>query len=161
MKFICWVLVAICLFGGTAASAQQGSEGDEALVRALINREIDGWAKFDAKQVASCYTADTVWQNPFGVRIHGNAQLEKFLTNLFQRPGYRSAEDTTAAKILDVRREGSDVWTVWTDESSKGQIDDATGKPMAPRHSFYMEVVVRTPQGYRIADSMIMDIKTP
>jgi ketosteroid isomerase-like protein len=158
MQRVAYLLVAffLCM---QPAFAQQGSEADESLVRALIAKEMDGWAKFDARTVASCYSADSIWQNPFGVRLHGDAELERFLKNLFQRPGYRSATDTSAPKIIDIRHEGGDVWVVWSDEASKGQIDDRTGKPMAPRHSYYMEVVVKTPAGFRIKESIIMDSK--
>jgi len=159
MKLAACILLGVLLLVLPSASAQKSS--DEALVRALINHELDGWAKFDAKRVSSCFTADAIWQNPFGVRLHGSAELEHFLNNLFQRPGYRSATDSSAPKIMDVRHEGGDVWVVWSDESSKGQIDDATGNPMAPRHSYYMEVVVKTPAGFRISESMIMDEKQP
>ena len=72
---------------------------DETAVRAAAQHETEGWTKFDAAQIASCYTVDTTWQNPFGVRIHSRATLEKFLTNLFARPGYRSAKDTAPARI--------------------------------------------------------------
>jgi len=161
MKLAAWIFFGVVLVVFPSAFGQQPGQADEAPVRALIDRELEGWAKFDAKQVASCFTADAIWQNPFGVRLHGSAQLERFLSNLFQRPGYRSATDTSAPQILDLRRESSDVWVVWSDEASKGQIDDATGKPMEPRHSYYMEVVVKTPAGFKISESMIMDIKQP
>ena len=67
-----------------SASAQQSD--DEASIRAVLAQETEGWDKFDAKEVASTFTTDAVWQNPFGVRIHGNAELEKFLTDLMARP---------------------------------------------------------------------------
>jgi hypothetical protein len=46
---------------------------------------------------------------------------------------------------------------VWSDESSQGQIDDATGKPMQPRHSYYLEVLVKRNGVWKITDSIIMD----
>lgn len=51
-------------------------------VRAVVAREIDAWSKFDAKAVVSLYTSDAIWQNPFGVRLHGTAELAKFLNQL-------------------------------------------------------------------------------
>jgi uncharacterized protein (TIGR02246 family) len=141
-----------------AASAQTASVADEeTAVRAAALRELDGWTKFDPAQVASCYTVDATWQNPFGVRLHSRASLEKFLTNLFQRPGYRSAEDTTAPHITEVRILSSTSAVVWSEEKSEGQIDDATGKPMKPRYSHYLEVLVKTDGGWLISDSIIMD----
>jgi uncharacterized protein (TIGR02246 family) len=139
--------------------AQQPNE--EAAVRAVIAHELEGWAKFDAHMVAENYTDDTHWLNPFAVELHGRAQLEKFLTNLFAGPGYRAAKDTITPRITAIRFESPDVATVWSDESSKGQIDDATGKPMAPRHSWYLEVLVKRNGMWKIRESIISDEKTP
>src|SRR5271163_3533380 len=68
--------------------------GDEAEIRAVLARETDGWNQFDAKKVASTFTQDAIWQNPFGVRLHGAAEIEAFLTGLMARPGYRAGKDT-------------------------------------------------------------------
>jgi uncharacterized protein (TIGR02246 family) len=139
----------------------QARASDESDVRAVVAREIEGWSKYDAREVASVFTRDAIWQNPFGVRLHGSAQLEKFLTDLFQRPGYRSAKDTSAPKILDLRFPSANVAIVWSDESSVGQIDDASGKPMVPRHSYYLEVLVKKDGSWKISDSIIMDLLAP
>ncbi len=157
MKLSALLLLSLCLT--SPLSAQQPRA--EAEVRAVVTHEIEGWAKFDAKQVASCYSEDAAWQNPFGVRLHGRAQLERFLTSLFNRPGYRAATDTAPAKILEIRMESPTVATAWTDESSKGQIDDRTRRPMAPRHSWYMEVLVKKDGVWKITESLISDEKTP
>jgi uncharacterized protein (TIGR02246 family) len=152
----CAVLAAmglmICAPGGMRA---QGD--DEAAVRAVAAHETAAWEKFDPKEIASLYTSDAIWQNPFGVRLHGSAELEKFLTRLFARPGYRAAKDTDAAKITDVRFPSSTVAVVWSEESSQGQIDDETGKPMLPRHSHYLEVMVKKGGVWKISECMIMD----
>ena len=139
----------------TAPSAPRSR--DEAAVRALVLKELNGWAKFDPVQVGSCFTVNTTWQNPFGVRIHSRAELEEFLTDLFQRPGYRSAKDTTAPHITDVHILSDTSAAVWSEEKSAGQIDDATGKPMAPRYSHYLEVLVKKNGAWLISDSIIMD----
>jgi uncharacterized protein (TIGR02246 family) len=156
MKLKLASVLACFALGLGSAYAQQTPEQQ---VRAVIQQEINAWAKYDAKAVASVYTEDAIWQNPFGVRLHGSAQLERFLTNLFSSPAYRSATDTSDPKIIDVRFPSQDVAVVWSDESSKGQIDDQTGKAMAPRHSFYMEVLVRKAGVWKVSDSIIMDQK--
>lgn len=144
-----------------AASAQSAPVpapvGDEAAITAVFLREVDGWAKFDPAEVASCFTADTTWQNPFGVRIHSRAVLEKFLKNLFQRPGYRSAKETAPPRITDIHFLSPTSAAVWSEEKSEGQIDDATGKPMKPRYSHYLEVLTKKDGAWLISDSMIMD----
>ena len=148
-------LALLLLSCAAVMSAAQSTE--EAKVRAVVEHENAGWSAFDAKQVASVFTADAIWQNPFGVRLHGSAELEKFLKNLFARPGYRSAKDTSPPKITDVKLLSPTAAVVWSEESSEGQIDDATGKPMLPRHSHYLEVLVKTDAGWKISQSMIMD----
>ena len=149
--------VAILLF--IRANAQAVGS-DEDAVRAAIAKEIAAWNNYDPHQIASLYTSDATWQNPFGVRLHSSAELEKFLTKLFQSPGYRAAKDTEQAKIIDLHFPSPTVAVVWSDESSKGQIDDATGRPMHPRHSYYLEVLVKRDEGWKISECMIMDLIT-
>ena len=140
-----------------AAGAARAQNSDEAAVRAVAARETAAWLKYDPKQIASLYTADAIWQNPFGVRLHGSAELEKFLTRLFARPGYRAGKDTEQAKILDVRFPSPTVAVVWSDESSQGQIDDDTGKPMHPRHTWYMQVMVKKDGVWKISENLIAE----
>ena len=148
-------LLALPLYLAFMSQARASDEGD---IRAVVAREIEGWSKYDAREVASLFTSDAIWQNPFGVRLHGSAQLEKFLKRLFERPGYRSAKETSAPKILDLRFPSANVAIVWSDESSAGQIDDATGKPMLPRHSYYLEVLAKQDGAWKISDCIIMDL---
>jgi len=156
MKYplFCAAIVAISL----PAYAVPAHADGQAEIRAVMNRVEDGYDKYDAKQVASAYTADAIWQNPFGVRLHGRDQIEKFLTRLFQRPGYRSGKNTDKL-TMEIRFATPDVAVAWSEESSAGQIDDSTGKPIGPRKSHYMEVLVRKPGGWFITDDMIMDEK--
>jgi uncharacterized protein (TIGR02246 family) len=130
---------------------------DENSVRAVVNGEAAAWAKFDSKAVASFYAPDATWQNPFGVRFHNTKDLERFLTNLFQRPGYRSQKEVEMPKITDIHFPSPTVAVVWSEEKSEGQIDDETGKPMLPRHSHYLEVLAKRDNGWKITECIIMD----
>ncbi len=130
----------------------------QADVRAVVQRVEDGYNAYDAKQVASAYTPDALWQNPFGVRLHGNGEIEKFLIRLFNRPGYRSGKNTSKLSV-EIHFVSPTVAVAWSEESSAGQIDDSTGKPIGPRKTHYMEVLVRKPAGWFITDDMIMDEK--
>jgi uncharacterized protein (TIGR02246 family) len=129
----------------------------EDSVRAAVNGEAAAWTKFDAKAVVSYYAPDATWQNPFGVRIHNSKDLERFLNSLFQRPGYRAQEGVALPKITDVHFPSPTVAVVWSEEQTQGQIDDDTGKPMLPRHSYYLEVLVKTDRGWKITECLIMD----
>jgi uncharacterized protein (TIGR02246 family) len=142
-----------------ASHAQQPT--DDAAVRAVLAQEADGWSQFDAKKVTSVFTADATWQNPFGVRLHGTIELEKFLTGLMSRPGFRAGKDTAAAKVLEVRFTSPTTATVWSDERIVGLVNDNSGKPMDPRHSYYLDVLVKKDGVWKITDELIMDIVHP
>jgi len=159
LRLACAIPALLLLAVTLSAPAQSNPE--EPAVRAAIARETAAWTRFDPHAVALLYTDDAIWQNPFGVRIHGPVQLERFLTNLFNRPGYRSAKDTSPAKIIDLRFPSPTVAIVWSKESSEGQVDDSTGKPMAPRQSHYMEVLVKRDGQWKISDCLIMDVIPP
>ena len=151
-------LSALLMAGVLLGTWSEARANDETDVRAVVAQETAAWSRYDAAGVAALYTVDDIWQNPFGVRLHGRAELQRFLTNLFQRPGYRAAKDTSGAKIMDLSFAAKDVAVVWSDESSAGQVDDATGKAMKPRHSIYLEVLVRQAGTWRISECLIMDV---
>jgi uncharacterized protein (TIGR02246 family) len=154
-------VVLLAVSSGLGLKAQTSLKAEDA-VRRVVAQETAAWAGYDAKGVASLYTTDAIWQNPFGVRLHGSAELEKFLDSLFQRPGYRSAKDTVAPKIADLRFPSPNVAIVWSEETSDGQVDDASGKKMLPRHSYYLEVLVNRDGVWKISDCIIMDeLKLP
>lgn len=145
-----------------SARAQQSSNvqqsSDEAAIRAVLARETEGWDKFDAKEVASTFTEDAIWQNPFGVRLHGNKEIEHFLTGLMSRPGYRAGKDTSPTTILDLRLTSPTTAAVWSDERIEGLVNDVSGSPMQPRHSYYLKVLVKKDGVWKISDALIMDI---
>jgi uncharacterized protein (TIGR02246 family) len=154
------VLTAVVLvFAFQNAHAQQST--DEAAIRAVLARETEGWDKFDPKEVVSTYTDDVIWQNPFGVRIHGTAEMEKFLADLLARPGYRAGKSTSPAKILDLRLTSPTTAVVWSDERIEGLVNDFSGHPMEPRHSYYLRVLVKKDGVWKISDFLVMDIVHP
>ena len=153
------ILLAALLLALPQAHPQQPT--DEAAIRAVLAREAEGWDKFDPKEVVSTYTDDVIWQNPFGVRIHGIADMEKFLTNLLARPGFRAGKSTVPTKILDLRLTSPTTAAVWSDEKIDGLVNDFSGNPMQPRHSYYLKVLVKKDGAWKISDALIMDIVHP
>lgn len=150
------VILAVAL---QTARAQQST--DEAAIRAVLARETEGWDKFDPKEVVSTYTEDAIWQNPFGVRIHGTAEMEKFLTVLLARPGFRAGKSTSPTKILELRLTSPTTAAVWSDERIEGLVNDLSGNPMQPRHSYYLKVLIKKDGVWKISDALIMDIVHP
>jgi ketosteroid isomerase-like protein len=130
---------------------------DLADVRTVLQTEIHLFAVYDASLCSSVYAPDVIWQNPFGVRLRSEAEVERFLTRLFQRPGYRSGKDTSAPVLTDVRLTGPESAVAWSEETSEGQIED--GKPLGLRKSHYLEVLRKRGGVWRVTDELIMDEK--
>jgi hypothetical protein len=122
------IVLSVAIFALVLQSAHAQQPTDDAAIRAVLARETEGWDKFDPKQVASTFTEDAIWQNPFGVRLHGSAEVEKFLTDLMARPGFRAGKSTSPTTILDLRlphplpqpfgaMSASKVWSMTTVET--------------------------------------------
>jgi len=155
------ILLSVAIFVLALQTALSQQATDEAAIRAVLARETEGWDKFDPKEVASTFTEDAIWQNPFGVRLHGSAEIEKFLTDLLARPGFRAGKSTSPTKILDLRLTSPTTAAVWSDERIEGLVNDYSGNPMQPRHSYYLKVLVKDKGVWKITDAMIMDIIHP
>ena len=155
------IVLSVAILALAPPTARTQKSTDEAAIRAVLARETEGWDKFDPKEVVSTYTDDVIWQNPFGVRIHGIADMEKFLTDLLARPGYRAGKSTTPAKILDLRLTSPTTAAVWSDERIEGLVNDFSGHPMEPRHSYYLRVLVKKDGVWKISDFLVMDIVHP
>jgi uncharacterized protein (TIGR02246 family) len=160
MRLFFALSVALLFLPPLCALGQQPSS-EEAAIRSVLARETDGWNTFNATEVASTYTEDVIWQNPFGVRLHGRKEVETFLTDLLARPGYRAGTSTTPIKILDLRLTSPTTAAVWSDERIDGLINDNSGNPMQPRHSYYLKVLIKKGGVWKISDFLVMDIVHP
>lgn len=150
------ILIAVLLLALPGAQAQKAK--DEAAIRAVLAQETEGWNKFDPEEVASTFTPDAIWQNPFGVRLHGRTEIKAFLTGLMSRPGFRAGQSTVPTTILDLRLTSPTTAAVWSDEKIEGLVNDISGKSMQPRHSYYLKVMVKDQGVWKISDALIMDI---
>lgn len=150
MKAVTLLVGLATVIVGSAARAD-----DIGDVRAVLNAEIAMFADYDAKRVPAIFAPDVVWQNPFGVRIRSSAELEQFLTKLFQRPGYRSGKDISSPVVTDLKLLSPRDAVAWSEEDSQGQIED--GKPLGLRKSHYLEVLKKRSGAWRVTDEMIMD----
>ncbi len=131
---------------------------DKTEVLTVLNKEELGYSSYDAKMVANLFSADADWWNPFGVHLVGRSEIERFLMKLFAKSGYRSGANTSNI-VFEVRLLEKDIAVAHGYEESAGQIDDDTGKKMAPRKSHYLEVLARRDGQWLIVSEMIMDEK--
>ncbi len=143
--------ILIC---GQASAARADDIAD---VRAVIGLEGRLFDTHDATLAARVYAPDVIWQNPFGVRFHNEADLERFLTGLFKRPGFLAGKTTSEPVFADITLLGPTSATAWEEDVSQGQIDDATGKPIGVRRSHVLYVLQKRNGAWLIVDEMIMD----
>jgi ketosteroid isomerase-like protein len=142
------------LLGGPTTAARADDLAD---VRATVALEGTLFDTRDARLAAKVYAPDVIWQNPFGVRFHREAELERVLTGLFKRPGYLAGKETSKPVFTDVTLLGPTAATAWEEDESQGQIDDATGKPIGVRKSHVLYVLQKRNGVWLIVDEMIMD----
>jgi uncharacterized protein (TIGR02246 family) len=146
-------IVLVLVFMGITARAD-----DRTDVLAVLNKEEAGFNQFDPKMVANLFSADADWWNPFGVHLVGRSEIEKFLEKLFRRPGYRSGSNTSSI-VFEIKFPAKDIAVTHGYEESAGQVDDDTGKKMAPRKSHYLDVLAKRDGQWLIVSEMIMDEK--
>jgi uncharacterized protein (TIGR02246 family) len=148
------------LLAFVAAAARLARADDTADILTVLNTEQKGYEVFDPKMASGMFSDDAVWINPFGVHLVGRQKLEHFLTGLFDRPGYRSGKDTSKI-TFDVKFLVPDVAVSYGYLESKDQVDDDSGKKMAPRKSHYIEILKKQDGKWLIVSEMIMDEKDP
>jgi len=147
--------LVLAVFAVAASPVRADAKAD---VLTVLNREEGGYDSSDAKTVAAQFSGDADWWNPFGVHLVGRSEIERFLTKLFTRPGYRSAKNSSKI-VFEVRFLREDVAVAHGYEESAGQVDDDSGKRMAPRKSHYLEVLAKREGQWSIVSEMIMDEK--
>jgi ketosteroid isomerase-like protein len=150
-----WAAIATAtLAAGLAMAAHADDLGD---IRATLAMEGALFDNHDVALAPRVYAPDVIWQNPFGVRFHSEAALARFLTGLFQRPGYLAGKTTSPAVFTDVTLLTPTTATACEEDASQGQIDDATGKPVGVRRSHVLYVLQKRNGAWLIVDEMIMD----
>jgi hypothetical protein len=157
MRFVARIADGLAVAALAVALASAARADDVADVRATIELEGRLFDTLDATLAPRVYAPDVIWQNPFGVRFHKEADLKRFLTGLFKRPGYLAGKTTSQPVFTDITLLGPSSATAWEEDVSQGQIDDATGKPIGVRHSHVLYVLQKRNGAWLIVDEMIMD----
>jgi uncharacterized protein (TIGR02246 family) len=125
---------------------------DEDAIRALVLALQDAFATKNAAAFAVHLAEDADWENAFGRRAHGRAEIEAFLADVF--PRFSDARIT--GEEIRIRPVSSDVAVVDSVRTVTGQ-RSKSDEPMAAR-LVRTSIVVRKDDGrwmavvYRVAD---------
>ncbi|MFC7241272.1 YybH family protein [Catellatospora aurea] len=138
--------------GGAAGRAR-----DEEAIGAVLTRLAQAFAGLSADGVAELYTADADWTNAFGTSRTGGAQIAAYLADLFADPHFAAGRPLGPPQV-ELRRPTADVAVVKTYLEREGQ-QRADGSTMPVRRDFSLKVLVREPDGWKIASDMYMDAR--
>ena len=150
------IFVAVVLMGVWQHPASAQSPADHDAIGGIVARWDKGWKDFDARLAAQDYGDDADWINAFGGAQKGRAEIEKFLTNLFQRPGIRSR--TSTPSTLTIRFVRPDVAVVSASRETQGQRTDS-GREYPTRKTHDLRVLVKEGGTWLILSHQVMDEK--
>lgn len=92
-------LVVLVLATSVAAQPRQQEAGDEAGVRALLDRFYDGWNTHDVGKMVSTYAEDVDHINVFGEWHKGKAQIREDLAFVHAGSARNSRKTHTVEKV--------------------------------------------------------------
>lgn len=137
-----------------SASAQAGSGADEAAIRTIVAHWQQFWDRFDAAAVQGDFADDADWQNAFGVRMKGSANILRFLATVVKRPNVQGRHTTWDEP--EVRFLRPDVALAFRTYRTVGH-KTVDGKEMPQRNTHATWVLTKDGGKWRIAGQVIAD----
>lgn len=127
---------------------------NEAAIRAVLE---DFWRAFeerDAELYAKNFSDDADWENSFGGRARGDAEIEGFIRRVY--PLFAEARQ----KLTDVRINfvTSDVAVVDVERELAGQVSER-GEPVPPRRVRTTQVLRRDEGEWRVVVHRAADLR--
>jgi uncharacterized protein (TIGR02246 family) len=148
------VLAAAAVFAGPA-QAREGADPTEAVRTAFIAYD-NAWRTNNTQAVLDLFATDFEWTNSVGVRITDKADFGKFLTHVFKQADYQAGQDGPL-KIVSIRLLCDDVAVVSSAESTFGQKDYRTHKPVPEQRSNELTVMRRIGGRWLIVSDLTSD----
>lgn len=142
--------------GTQATPSAAAAPFDEAGVRAVVSKRIDGIRTLDAHLSAEPFADDAVWINAFGRRIVGREAIEDWLTRLYASPNFARRDILEPSRIAEVvfRRPDVAVARVYTRHGNQRQSDGTT---IVERRSHNTMTLTREPSGWKIRYEIVTD----
>lgn len=140
------------------ANNPTGSEADEALIGAVLERLYEGFSRRDARLIDGIYTEDADWTNAFGRQLIGNRAIVAYLTELFTDSNFSDGE-MRGKPQFSFREAGKDAVAVriYTEIEAQRTID---GRTLPTRRNHSLKVLVRQSDGqWQIVADMYMDAR--
>lgn len=148
------LLLPACLSCATTGAFAQRSPADEAAVQRVLEETQAGWDQLDAAIFTRHFAQDADWENAFGVRRTGAANVRDFLIRIF--PRFQRSELSPAK--YDVRFLGPDVAVGERRFELAGQTTP-DGRPMLPRRVRTTMLLRREGDEWKVVVYRVADIR--
>jgi len=146
---------------GVRASAQAQpttapARFDEAGVRAVVSKRLEGLLKLDARLSAEAFADDAIWINAFGRRLVGREAIEEFFVELYADPGFAQRKifrQPETAEVVFVRPDVAVARTFI--RHGDQQLPDGT--IIADRRSHQTMTLTRERDGWKVRYEIVTD----
>lgn len=158
MKTRISALFAVALIPGLAFAQNATPQTDQAAVEQVLENWNRAWQTKSSKLAAQDYSDDADWTNAFGMKRKGQAQIEKFLAEVFSLPFVMTAQ----SKVIEqsVKFIKPDVALVITRVERVGQRTPA-GEELGTRETTHLRVLIKSNGNWKIISHLISDARDP
>lgn len=161
MKGILAVLALVLAHAGLVSgqalpqkAKQIGSAEDDAAIRDIVSHWQRNWDKFDASVLKEDYAQDADWQNAFGVRKKGSAEILAFVGGVVKRPQNQDRHTTWGTP--QVRFVRPDIAIAYRDYQTGGN-KAPDGSDLPERHTHSTWILAKDGGKWRIVSQVISD----
>jgi len=139
------------------AQPELSSAEDEATIRKILARFEEAFEKRDAKIYASNFAEDGDWENAFGGREHGRANIERRLAGVYQM--FQQAKQEV--KEIRIRFVTPDVAVGDVDREITGQVSERGERTLPPRKVRTTHVLKKENGQWWVVVFRVADLRNP
>lgn len=138
----------------SAQPASDATSAEVAAIRSVVEHWRQTWDGFDASPLKNDYADDADWLNAFGIRLHGRAEILKFMADVVQRPTVKARH--TVWEEPRIRLVRADVALATRDYRTVGH-KTPDGKEMPERHTHSTWLLIKNASHWQIVNQVISD----
>ena len=150
--------IGVCILAVCPIFAQERSGNDQPAIEQIIEHWNLGWQTKNANLASQDYSNDADWTNAFGMKRKGQAEIQKFLTEVFSLPFVMAGESKTVEQSIRFVR--PDVAFAVTRVERVGQ-RTPTGDTMAARQTSHLRLFVKSGAAWKIVSHLVSDARDP
>ncbi|MCA1602299.1 MAG: SgcJ/EcaC family oxidoreductase [Acidobacteria bacterium] len=157
MRFRTFLPLVMLLIAAIPCGAQtaRGSAKDEAAIRQVLAQFEQAFEKRDAKIYAANFAEDADWENAFGSREKGRANIEQRLAGVYKM--FQQANQTI--KETRISFVTPNVAVADVDREIVGQVSDAGDRKLPPRRVRTTHVFRKDKRKWQVVIFRVTDLR--